>query len=119
MPTGGHDPHMGLLRLRRNAFGCASIARPVGKLVRLICVLDRHRRATIESLIPALSCRRCSPNPPFAKLLGLARLPTHYPDDSEVAIHFERPGRLTVLERGQAAIDHEVGSVDIAAFVRG
>jgi hypothetical protein len=38
--------------------------------------LDRHRGATIESLIPALSCRRCSPNPPFAKLLGLATLPT-------------------------------------------
>jgi hypothetical protein len=38
--------------------------------------LDRHRGATIESLIPALSCRRCSPNPPFAKLLGLAILPT-------------------------------------------
>jgi hypothetical protein len=39
--------------------------------------LDRHRGATIESLIPALSCWRCRPNPPFAKLLGLARLPTY------------------------------------------
>jgi hypothetical protein len=39
--------------------------------------LDRHRGATIESLIPGLSCRRCGPNPPFAKLLGLARLPTY------------------------------------------
>jgi hypothetical protein len=39
--------------------------------------LDRHRGATIESLIPALSCRRCSPNPPFVKLLGLAKLPTY------------------------------------------
>jgi hypothetical protein len=38
--------------------------------------LDRHRGATIESLIPALSCRRCSPHPPFARLLGLASLPT-------------------------------------------
>jgi hypothetical protein len=38
--------------------------------------LDRHREATIESLIPALSCRRCVPDPPFAKLLGLATLPT-------------------------------------------
>jgi hypothetical protein len=34
--------------------------------------LDRHRGATIESLIPTLSCRRCRPNPPFAKLLGLS-----------------------------------------------
>jgi hypothetical protein len=25
--------------------------------------LDRHRGATIESLIPSLSCRRCRPNP--------------------------------------------------------
>ena len=33
--------------------------------------LDRHPAATVESLIPALSCRRCVPNAPFAKLLGL------------------------------------------------
>jgi hypothetical protein len=39
--------------------------------------LDRRRGATVESLIPAFSCRRCRPNPPFAKLLGLARLPTY------------------------------------------
>ncbi len=34
--------------------------------------LDRHRGATIESLIPALYCRRCQPHPPFTKLIGLA-----------------------------------------------
>jgi hypothetical protein len=34
--------------------------------------MDRHRGATIESLIPTLSCRRCQPHPPFVKLLGLA-----------------------------------------------
>jgi hypothetical protein len=39
--------------------------------------LDRHRGATIESLIPALSCRRCVPNPPFAKLLGLSKPPSY------------------------------------------
>lgn len=33
--------------------------------------IDRHPHASIESLIPALSCRRCSPNPPFVKLIGL------------------------------------------------
>jgi hypothetical protein len=38
--------------------------------------LDRHPNATIESLIPSLSCRRCQPNPPFVKLLGLRKLPT-------------------------------------------
>jgi hypothetical protein len=34
--------------------------------------LDRHRGATLESLIPSLSCRRCRPHPPFARLAGLA-----------------------------------------------
>jgi hypothetical protein len=33
--------------------------------------LDRHPSASISSLIPSLSCRRCSPNPPFAKLESL------------------------------------------------
>ena len=35
--------------------------------------LDRHRLMTIGGLIPQLSCRRCSPNPPFARLLALRR----------------------------------------------
>jgi hypothetical protein len=30
--------------------------------------IDRHPGASISSLIPSLSCRRCSPNAPFAKL---------------------------------------------------
>jgi hypothetical protein len=30
--------------------------------------LDRHRGGAISSLIPSVSCRRCSPNVPFAKL---------------------------------------------------
>jgi hypothetical protein len=30
--------------------------------------LDRHPGASISSLIPSISCRRCSPNAPFAKL---------------------------------------------------
>ena len=30
--------------------------------------IDRHHGATIENLIPALSCKRCRPNAPFAKL---------------------------------------------------
>jgi len=37
--------------------------------------LDRHRDASIQSLIPALSCTRCRPNPPFARLLRLAEWP--------------------------------------------
>jgi hypothetical protein len=30
--------------------------------------LDRHPGAAISSLIPLVSCRRCSPNAPFARL---------------------------------------------------
>jgi len=30
--------------------------------------LDRHPGASISSLIPLVSCRRCSPHAPFAKL---------------------------------------------------
>ena len=30
--------------------------------------LDRHPGASISSLVPSVSCRRCSPNAPFAKL---------------------------------------------------
>jgi hypothetical protein len=33
--------------------------------------LDRHPQTPVTSLIPSLSCRRCHPNPPFAKLTGL------------------------------------------------
>jgi hypothetical protein len=40
--------------------------------------LDRHPNATIESLVLSLSCRRCRPNPPFVKLLGLSRLPNYW-----------------------------------------
>jgi hypothetical protein len=39
--------------------------------------LDRDPNATIESLVLSLSCRRCRPNPPFVKLLGLFRLPSY------------------------------------------
>jgi hypothetical protein len=35
--------------------------------------LDRHRVAAVTSLIPALSCRSCRPNAPFAELVRLSR----------------------------------------------
>jgi hypothetical protein len=35
--------------------------------------LDRHRAAGVTSLIPALSCRSCRPNAPFAELVRLSR----------------------------------------------
>jgi hypothetical protein len=34
--------------------------------------LDRHPDAAVTSLIPALSCRSCRPNAPFAELLTLS-----------------------------------------------
>jgi hypothetical protein len=35
--------------------------------------LDRHHDAAVTSLIPALSCRSCRPNAPFAELVRLSR----------------------------------------------
>jgi hypothetical protein len=35
--------------------------------------LDRHSAAAVTSLIPALSCRSCRPNAPFAELVRLSR----------------------------------------------
>jgi hypothetical protein len=35
--------------------------------------LDRHPDAAVSSLIPALSCRSCRPNAPFAELVRLSR----------------------------------------------
>jgi hypothetical protein len=34
--------------------------------------LDRHHNAAVTSLIPALSCRSCRPNAPFAELVRLS-----------------------------------------------
>ena len=36
--------------------------------------LDRHADAAVTSLIPALSCRSCRPNAPFAELVRLSRM---------------------------------------------
>ncbi|MGN6748808.1 MAG: hypothetical protein ACTHJS_09475 [Xanthobacteraceae bacterium] len=35
--------------------------------------LDRHHDAAVTGLIPALSCRSCRPNAPFAELVRLSR----------------------------------------------
>jgi hypothetical protein len=35
--------------------------------------IDRHRGAAVTSLIPALSCRGCRPNAPFAELVRLSK----------------------------------------------
>jgi hypothetical protein len=41
--------------------------------------LDRHPDAAVTSLIPALSCRSCRPNAPFAELVQL--FPTSIADE--------------------------------------
>jgi hypothetical protein len=35
--------------------------------------LDRHRQTTLTGLIPALSCRSCRPNAPFAEILCVSK----------------------------------------------
>ncbi len=35
--------------------------------------IDRHPAAALSSLIPALSCRSCRPNAPFAELVRLSK----------------------------------------------
>jgi len=35
--------------------------------------IDRHRDAAVTGLVPALSCRSCRPNAPFADLVRLSR----------------------------------------------
>ena len=52
--------------------------------------IDRHPDATVTSLIPALSCRACRPNAPFAELLRLA--PHSVADELNVSRTRERIG---------------------------
>src|SRR5215471_16503941 len=47
------------------AFSCPACGQ-VGSVD--LRTFDRHPGASISSLIPSVSCRRCSPNAPFARL---------------------------------------------------
>jgi len=51
--------------------------------------IDRHPDAAVTSLIPALSCRSCRPNAPFAELVKLAK--------SSVADELDVLGNRTVI----------------------
>jgi len=44
--------------------------------------IDYHQDAPISALIPKLSCRRCCPNPPFARIIGLRRGAARWDDRS-------------------------------------
>jgi hypothetical protein len=61
-PTIGAAITAGLPWLTLSCPGCGQYA-PVD-----LRTLDRHPGGAISSLIPSLSCRRCSPNAPFARL---------------------------------------------------
>src|SRR5438477_9625364 len=50
---------------------CCPACRTTNAIV--LRTLDRHRDAAVTSLIPALSCRSCPPNAPFAELMRLSR----------------------------------------------
>jgi hypothetical protein len=52
-----------------------SVRCPACQMVSAIDLrgLDRHPDAAVTSLIPALSCRSCRPNAPFAELVRLSR----------------------------------------------
>src|SRR4029079_5275790 len=56
-----------------------------------LVLLPRLRRlradpeASVESLIPELSCQRCSPHPPFTRLIGLASHPGVTPGPARFA----------------------------------
>jgi hypothetical protein len=51
--------------------------------------VDRHHDAAVTSLIPALSCRSCRPNSPFAELVRLSR--------TSIADEMRQEHRLRVL----------------------
>jgi hypothetical protein len=55
--------------------------------------LDWHRGAAATALTPALSCRSCRPNAPFAELLSLSK--------SSLAVEYyaERNGNRPVCQR--------------------
>ena len=67
--------------------------------------LDRHRDAAVTSLIPALSCRSCRPNAPFAEVVRLSR--TSIEERNVRAAQAAGDGRvkaeLTLVDKDEAA----------------
>jgi hypothetical protein len=51
--------------------------------------LDRHGDAAVTSLVPALSCRSCRPDAPFAELVRLSR--------TSIAVEMREEHRRRVL----------------------
>jgi hypothetical protein len=63
--------------------------------------LDRHPQTPVTSLIPSLSCRRCRPNAPFAKLTGLQKGPADSRERNLIweAYNIVRRGRNAAIRR--------------------
>jgi hypothetical protein len=60
--------------------------------------LDRHPRTHVTSLIPSLSCQRCGPHPPFAKLTGLHNDPA---DTAPRNLHWEAHSIVMAARRAR------------------
>ncbi len=60
--------------------------------------LDRHRDAPVTSLIPALSCRSCRPNAPFAEVVQLSR--ASIADEMREAHKAPSSSRVTLAAQG-------------------
>jgi len=65
--------------------------------------LDRHPDAAVTSLIPALSCRSCRPNVPFAELARLSR--TSIADEMREEHRRRMLGRRTSALKSDSEID--------------
>jgi hypothetical protein len=61
--------------------------------------LDRHPDAAVTSLIPALSCRSCRPNAPFAELVRLSR--TSIADKNARGISAASAWRMIAIDQGR------------------
>ena len=71
--------------------------------------LDRHRDAAVSSLIPALSCRSCRPNAPFAELVRLSR--TSIADEMREEHRRECLGSRNAATRGRRRLPLAGGAV--------
>jgi hypothetical protein len=72
---------------------------------------DRHPNATIESLILALSCRRCRPNPPFVMLLGQQVAEISVTNLQNVRGRRAAPCGVTYFDLGAVVLGHAMPQV--------
>src|SRR5262249_35730670 len=80
-------------------------------------VVDRHPDAAVSSLIPALSCRSCRPNAPFAELVRLSR--TSIADEMRERTSSSRAGRVKILLANSDAGISPHASIAIPTMIPG